>query len=55
MESQLQLNPTKPNLVSVMIRLHPNACLVCFEIWELLAAGYAQDASPAGARYMKSQ
>ena len=27
-----------------MIRVHANTRLVCFEIWELPAAGYAQDA-----------
>ena len=43
-ELQTELTAEKPNLVNIMIRLHPSACLVAFETWELLAAGYAQGA-----------
>jgi hypothetical protein len=43
-ELQRHLAADKPHLVNVLTRLQAHACLVTFEIWELLAAGYAQGA-----------
>jgi hypothetical protein len=43
-ELQSELDSEEPHLALVMLRLHAQACLVAFEVWVLLAAGYAQGA-----------
>jgi hypothetical protein len=43
-ELQSELDFEEPHLVKVMVRLHAQACLVAFEVWALLAAGFGQGA-----------
>jgi hypothetical protein len=43
-ELQSELDFEEPHLAKVMVRLHAQACLVAFEVWALLAAGFGQGA-----------